>query len=339
MEWPSEGVTHKQTTDHRKRRNLGEGFGKLVRATLLTTMPRKQQQHLGGQFNFTSSHGQFSIPTHSTEFCVRASKLNFGKDKTSIDCSATSLTSYRGSGSTGDMVESQRLYKRGLITQASSSSLSLPEVASQRLDKAQSLGIMGQKYFKKHQPNKETDKIGVKTQECSSYDECTSSPRNLQPSANDNKQKVGKEAKHETSFVISEFGFRCGRTDAFSGNTRKRVVESSEFEKHIAEGARKHIIACHIAPTARRGCPAIQSYHALRDSVSPLIKRSKHTRSEMVSTSMTDHRNKPCIAKLKLSNSTVTMSATSLSGSPKTKLPEVVGTLVQQATKPIHQAA
>lgn len=75
-------------------------------------------------------------------------------------------------------------------------------------------------------------------------------------------------------FFSSDYGMRRQRTDTFSGyRNRSSVKDNLELERDLEEKVRRHVYACQVLGNARRGSPAVQSFTALREAMSPSRRR------------------------------------------------------------------
>lgn len=75
-------------------------------------------------------------------------------------------------------------------------------------------------------------------------------------------------------FFTSDYGMRRQRTDTFSGyHNRSSVKDNLELEKDLEQKVRRHVYACQVLGNARRGSPAVQSFTALREAMSPVRRR------------------------------------------------------------------
>ncbi|KAL3852337.1 hypothetical protein ACJMK2_015994 [Sinanodonta woodiana] len=95
-------------------------------------------------------------------------------------------------------------------------------------------------------------------------------------------QITGLKLSKVTKPNLIDFGLRSERTDTFSGHLRRRMrPDKSEIQREFAEKANRHIYACQISSTIKRGSRTQLNVSKLRESVSPRLESiSRHHTEE-----------------------------------------------------------
>ncbi|KAK3600707.1 hypothetical protein CHS0354_011389 [Potamilus streckersoni] len=95
-------------------------------------------------------------------------------------------------------------------------------------------------------------------------------------------QITGLKLSKATKPSLIDFGLRPERTDTFSGYLRRRIhPNKSEILREFAEKANRHIYACQISSTIKRGSRTQLNISKLRESVSPRSRSiSRHHTEE-----------------------------------------------------------
>ncbi|OWF34646.1 hypothetical protein KP79_PYT11415 [Mizuhopecten yessoensis] len=76
-----------------------------------------------------------------------------------------------------------------------------------------------------------------------------------------------------SSSFFSDYGLRTNRTDSFTGYTRGRMkirsASEAQLEKELQAKAERHIYACHVLSSVRRGSKAAHNLSSFRQAIGP----------------------------------------------------------------------
>lgn len=118
-------------------------------------------------------------------------------------------------------------------------------------------------------------KVGKDTESVGQPDDASVAESNRLPPLSENLA-LSPRSNTKLSFsstFFSDYGLRANKTDSFGGYKRGRMKTKSaseaQMEKELQAKAERHIYACHVLSSVRRGSKAAQNFSTFRQTIGP----------------------------------------------------------------------